>query len=194
MEPTSSWVLVGFITTEPRWELQALAFFKRENMGDLKWSPNYIPNQKYPRACDCRYCPKCSDPEPRKRISRDVGQICHPGAPTAPVTWSGSRVTPGLSSLLSCRRRYVLFPRLPRLPQAPQSGLIQSLLFNHWCKLPSKGTEGSCRTCEAQNKTFSRKTDQRLSKGKMPLWEPRDGNNWDGPGWLRLLAEANRPG
>lgn len=35
---------------------------KRENVDSLKVS-HYIPNQKYHRGCDHRYCPKCSDPE-----------------------------------------------------------------------------------------------------------------------------------
>ena len=50
------------------------AILKRENVDDVKVSQNYIPNQKYPRECDCRYCPKRSDPEPREN-SQGVSQI-----------------------------------------------------------------------------------------------------------------------
>ena len=36
IEPASSWVLVGFVTTEPQWELWLLFFFK-QNLGVPWW-------------------------------------------------------------------------------------------------------------------------------------------------------------
>ena len=72
---------------------------------------------------------------------------------------------------------------------ASEQTVIQSLFLNDLYQLPSKGTVGSCYTREIQNKTFSDKTEQRLFKGKNPLQDPRDSNNWGQARWLRLLAE-----
>lgn len=77
------------------------AILKRENVDDVKVSQNYIPNQKYPRECDCRYCPKRSDPEPREN-SQGVSQITSFSSTHGfSLLVQEQTAMPGLASLLS---------------------------------------------------------------------------------------------
>lgn len=76
------------------------AILKRENVDDVKVSQNYIPNRKYPSKCDCRYCPKRSDPEPREN-SQGVSQITSFSSTHAfSLLVQEQTGTPGLASLL----------------------------------------------------------------------------------------------
>ena len=43
MEPTSSWILVGFVTSEPQWELLGLVVFELHTLPSYEYEQAFKP-------------------------------------------------------------------------------------------------------------------------------------------------------